>query len=334
MKASSKAITPKKGDRFSFPEDFKEHPKFQELILSYKEFNLDNYARIRTDDDKTLIRIYTPHFAHIFSYPDFELYVGHPKKLVKILTYPLFSKFKEGYLEGIKFFEETYKVSQEVIYGVHSQVYERTLHQKFYHPEHGKISGEWSQYEKSYPIVFDFEILYDYGYYSGLISCIKDLIKLHPVAFQNFDKCSLNAEHKKDDLELIPTDPILAKILKHLKPLKGYWGNERILSENEFSTLLNNIKYVYENKKLPLIKKKIANTPVTNQFILKTFSNINKEFFHKKRNALIYELIKKTFNQFKETTLASIQKNFTTYDGHYINDVKNISYKEEEGVKS
>ena len=334
MEANSFALEPKQGDRFFYPEDFEKHPEFQKMIMYHKTFNWENYSTIRSADDNSLIRIYTPHFAHIFNYPDFELCVGKSDTPIKILTYPLFIKFKEGYLEGIKYFNETYKVSPEVIYGLNSQQYERTLHQKYYHPVTGKITGEWVHYEKSYPIVFDNEILFNYGYYSGIISCIKDLIKQHPVIFQNFDKCAFSKEHKKDEIKLIPTDPTLAKILNHLKPLKGYWRNEKILTDNEFGTLLNNIKYLFENNELPDITKQIPHTPIHSQFILKTFANISKVLYHRKRNVLIYDLIQKSFLQFKETTIASIEKNFTTYNGIYSKDVELITYKEEEELKS
>jgi hypothetical protein len=308
MQADSTAIEPKKEDRLSYPVDFEKHPEFQKMIMYHKTFKWENYSRIRSEDDKTLIRIYTPHFAQIFNYPDYELCIGKSDKPVKVLTYPLYIKFKEGYLEGVKYFNETYKVSPDVIYGLHSQQYERTLHQKYYHPVSGKITGEWVHYEKSYPIVFNFEILFDYGYFSGIISCIKDLIKEHPVIFQNFDKCAFSNEHKKEEIKLIPTDPTLAKILNHLKPLKGYWRNEKILTDNDFSTLLNNIKFLLGNNALPDTIKQFPNTPIPNQFILKTFANINKEFFQRKRNVLFYELIQKSFRQFNETTLDSIKK--------------------------
>ncbi len=136
------------------------------------------------------MKVYIPHFAVIFGRNEIELNVSGYDSPVKVSTRQMFEKFRDGYFAGLKYFEENYKVSADVLYGPNYTLYERTLHRLYYHPEAGKFNGEWVDYQKMYPIVFNFEQLFTYGYYSGLISCVFELRKKHPVVFQNFEICN------------------------------------------------------------------------------------------------------------------------------------------------
>ncbi len=339
MKANTKAITPKNGERFSFPEDFESQPEFQRQIYYFKAFDWESYMSIHDGDNNLTIKIYTPHFSIIFTRPEIELFVSPQNVLIKVKTYPLYEKFKEGYMKGLEHFDKNYKVSGEVLYGLNAVAYERTLHRLYFHGETNKISTEWVNYTKNYPIVFTFDELYKYGYYSGLISCVKELRRNHPLVFENFDLCKIEKKHEDTNSELKHTDPLMENVIRHLKPLNGIWRGDIIMSDSDFDMLVENTKYLLENKKLPASIKPIRASSLPSQFIRKTFALLSQDIYTKKRNPLLYEFIKRSFSQFKEVTISTIAKNFTTYSGQYDNDLKlikmkNVALKSSKSLKS
>ncbi|MBK9638876.1 MAG: hypothetical protein IPO63_14105 [Bacteroidetes bacterium] len=271
MKANTKAITPKNGERFSFPEDFESQPEFQRQVYYFKTFDWESYMTIHDDDNNLSFKIYTPHFSIIFTRAETELFVSPLSTLRKVKTYPLFQKFKEGYLKGLEHFDKNYKVSGEVLYGLNAVVYERTLHRLYFHGETNKISTEWVNYTKNYPIVFTFDELYKYGYYSGLISCVKELRRNHPLLFEKFDLCNIERKHEDTNSELKYKDELMELIILHLKPLNGLWRGESIMTDNDFDKLVTNTKYLLENNKLPTGIKSIKSNKSTNPIYKKNF---------------------------------------------------------------
>lgn len=325
MKRKIDIVTPKKGMRFYFPNNFENEIEFQRYVILKKEHNWKEYVKIFDPEENVELKIYIPHFAVIFGKEEIKLHIAGQEGEVMVATRPLLNKFQQGYMNGLKYFEDNYKVSPEILYGSNGYVFERTLHRHYYHPSEGNVLGEWTSYERKYPIVFGFDQLAEYGYYSALISCVKDLQKKHPIVFENFEKCELVTQHDLKTIK-VHSDPTIEKIISHLKPLSGYWNGEKIMSNQHFDSLVDNVKYLIDNKKLPVIKNKIPNCNISNQFIMKTFSLLTKELYEKKRNPLFYELIKKSFNQFKDTSVEAIKKNYTTFTGVYKLELKLISY--------
>ncbi len=135
--------------------------------------------------------------------------------------------------------------------------------------------------------------------------------------------------HNKETTQ-VHTDSTLAKIIPHLKPFSGYWQTEKIMLNSDFDILIQNVKHLHETNRLPIINRIIPNCPVSNQFIMKTFSLLTHALYGKKRNPIYYELIKKSFAQFKGTSIKAIEKNYTTYGLAYSQDVKTITYDQTE----
>lgn len=327
MKKKSNSVTPGKGMRFYFPHDFEQETEFQRYIIQHKEFNWSDYLKIRVPEENLIMRIYIPHFAVIFGRNEIKLHVTGKEEPVMLSTRPLLNKFQEGYIRGLKYFEENFKVSAEILYGPNWQMYERTLHRHYYHPAEGSVVGDWVRYERLYPIVFDFEELFQYGYYSALISCVKDLQKRHPIVFENFAICKKEKEHEKETT-LVHTDPLIEKIISHLKPLSGYWMKEKIMSSTDYNQLIEYVVYLERNNKLPSIPKKFKKSIISNQFILKTFYRLHGALHGRRRNKLYYSFIKAAFIQFSENTTTSIGKNFSKYVGNYASDLSLITYDE------
>ncbi|MBK9402416.1 MAG: hypothetical protein IPN36_16705 [Bacteroidetes bacterium] len=136
-----------------------------------------------------------------------------------------------------------------------------------------------------YPIVFNFEQLFTYGYYSGLISCGFELRKKHPVVFQNFKICNLKTMHNKETTE-VHTDLYISQNNTTFKTFSGI-GKLKNHVKLDFDILLQNVKHLHETNSLPVINRIIPNCPVSNQFILKTFSLLTHALYGKKKTNLL-----------------------------------------------
>jgi hypothetical protein len=101
-----------------------------------------------------------------------------------------FNDYESGHNRAIEFFNKTFGVSNEVLYGENSKVYVSTLHAHCYHTKINNIYDGWLGFVKgSFPYTISGKVIYDYGFYAGLISKVEGLKWLHPSLFENFDKC-------------------------------------------------------------------------------------------------------------------------------------------------
>jgi len=102
-----------------------------------------------------------------------------------------FNDYESGHNRAIEFFNKTFGVSNEVLYGENSKVYVSTLHAHCYHTKINNIYDGWLGFVRgSFPYTISGKVIYDYGFYAGLISKVEGLKWLHPSLFENFDKCT------------------------------------------------------------------------------------------------------------------------------------------------
>lgn len=105
-----------------------------------------------------------------------------------INTWYLWEAYFEGFNEGRQYFEENYKVPASVMYG-NDTTYINDLHilyfQKGYNPEFGK---GWNFVKDSFPCTLTTLHVQEYGYYSGIISRVDELVLLYPEKFKMFHR--------------------------------------------------------------------------------------------------------------------------------------------------
>jgi len=323
----TKAIKPIRKYHYIFTKEFEDSQQLKYYSSLRKLFGWKETLTIKDADDGTILKVYIPHIAVLFTSHSEKFFVRETQKEETILTYDFYTEYKKGYDEGLTFFHSNYTVSGEIIYGNRGIIFERTLHKLYFHPKDGKVIGQWNSFENMQPFVISFEEIYKYGYYAAIVKCVYELRENHPVAFSNFEKCSETKEHSVTITEERETDPKFDMILKHLKPLKGKYRYENILSDSDFSMLTSNIHYLIEKNKLPKPILKIRHgSSISMDFIRKTIYNLHREIYGRRINKLWIELLKAQFSGFDNTEMDTLQKTFSIYKKDYNKDLELITY--------
>jgi len=122
-----------------------------------------------------------------------------------------------------------------------------------------------------------------------------------------------------------PDDPYQF-IKDTLKPLSGKWwvSDMQIMTDQEYSRLVNYTVYMIENKKLPVKSVMILRTGATTEFIRKTFHLL---FQHTRKSVprnLYCQFLQKVFGQFKDLEFNSVTQNFARFDGGKYDEIVGI----------
>lgn len=211
-KPKFKYVTPKAGQRFSLPYDFDQSDENKRMIENKNTFKHESYLRVKHKVNKEYsldIHLYSTFLAQIFSKSFFDLTELKTKKIVKVWLYPFWVKYKDAYLQGRDYFQKTFTVSSEVLYGNNGKLLERTLHTHYYHTNfENNFEGGWRYWETHSPFHLEFETMQRYGYYAGIISSLYEYMRLHPIIFSKFsvckdlDKHDGNATSKRPDPDI------------------------------------------------------------------------------------------------------------------------------------
>src|SRR5688572_22926076 len=82
------------------------------------------------------VHVYSPELAYLFTLAEIPADEQRGKENVTVKSNPLIQAFVEGYGEGIKKFDELFKVSPTVLYGEHAKELIKDIHMNFYHIQH------------------------------------------------------------------------------------------------------------------------------------------------------------------------------------------------------
>lgn len=335
MATKNKIYNPKESDRFSFPPDFEKSETFQYLIASKKTFEWEVYEKIRdiTEKEPLILVIYIPHLVVMFHKNSQVLNVLGKDLTCEVNMNPFYDIYKKGYKNGLNHFKKNYSVSADIIYNPAS-LYERDLHTLYFHPPKGDISGEWISYKNYYPFVFKLEQFELYGFYAALLYSVFELQRAYPQIFRNFSECKMVQDHNNEKPEY-KADSEISEIFEFLKPLNGKWNNSRIMSEQDFQLLIQNVKKLIKDNKKPSNLKAITLTStIPQQFIRHSFYLLHQKFIGRKVNLDWIDFIYESFHVFKNTSKTTFKREFSQYrHGSYENDIKRIKY-DPESVKS
>lgn len=152
----------------------------------------------------------------------------------------------EAFTEGERYFEAEFKASPEVLYGANQKQYIQDLHNNYFHIQHRPGKEGWSYVKHQYPFILTNEAVKTFGYYSGLVSKVDELVERHPQLFATFNECSRdepkgNAESNRTDLR--------QKIEKHFAFFSGQCPRKHktILSDDDFKKLIDWTVSYYSN---------------------------------------------------------------------------------------
>ncbi len=113
-------------------------------------------------------------------------------KVIEVVNgHSFFNDYKSGFFEGIKYFNEKYKVTPDVLFGVNSNKYERNLHYLYHHSEINSFDDGWKKYLGFNLGMLNSEYINKIGFYSGLIHCVYQLKVDYFEVFKGFNNCNL-----------------------------------------------------------------------------------------------------------------------------------------------
>jgi len=103
---------------------------------------------------------------------------------------PILSCYIEGFKEGEIYFDQNYGITPDTMYR-NQQVFERELHDLYFHSIINGFEGGWKKYITFFSYVITNSEIYKYGYYAGIVHRLETLKVKYAVLFRNFDKCIL-----------------------------------------------------------------------------------------------------------------------------------------------
>jgi hypothetical protein len=124
-------------------------------------------------------------------------------------------------------------------------------------------------------------------------------------------------------------DELECQLRESLKPFSGKWQGKEIMKPAQFNEVIKNTKYFLQNKKLPENIKQLPALNISAIFIRYTFYELYK--LHKSSwrglKPLWIQFLKKSFSQFDNWALDSLEDSFSTKPPSYKQDLSNIVYK-------
>lgn len=139
-------------------------------------------------------KVYTPELNSILLCKQLETLES---EIINGLFY--ISDYVEGYLEGQSFFKDNYQPNINTLYGENARLYVMDIHNNFFHTLHSSkyirsprgYEG-WEYFKKNFPILVNGNIIKEYGFFSGIVFEVEELIRKHYELFKSFDKCKHN----------------------------------------------------------------------------------------------------------------------------------------------
>lgn len=143
--------------------------------------NINQIGFLKVNAENLIIKVYNPILALIFTTKEFPVQTRTKPPIDTVIDGSEFhNSFIEGYKKGIEYFNENFKISPSILYGENLIQYVGSI-QNLY--ENSLTVAGYGNIKTSIPYFFSNKISYNYGYYSGIISEIEELKKIHPTIF-------------------------------------------------------------------------------------------------------------------------------------------------------
>lgn len=141
------------------------------------------------------IKLYTPTLCFILSMNELEVYNLDAQKDETINGMRYLDTYTEAYYKGIQHFEDEIKVNQNVLYA-NAESIVKDLHHKYFHAKNSASSIGWQFVKKSFPKLLNHKAIFEYGYFSGIVCKVDEMIIKYPNDFKTFDKCEIKEQEK------------------------------------------------------------------------------------------------------------------------------------------
>lgn len=294
--------------RFSISSDFWEQEKTK---VNYKGLQSEIAKRgffNRTEGIET-IKIYTAQLAVYFSSVELPVKNLDTQTETKIKSEEYIRTYIEGYKRGEQYFETNYKVSPEFMFGAGAKNYVNDIHMKYFHLKHGGNEG-WVYVKNVETFILTHKIIEEYGYYSGLVNKVEQLIIEHPRPFAAFEKC----EHNIQPQQVAPIKINESRAKEFIADIISSMDNKgweyAFVSEHDYNLFTDLLTSYFEFKPYKLPDATIQLKRACKTKLARALGDIHGELCHvKKLSADIdfFEIIR-TLNHFEKETHSELNR--------------------------
>lgn len=154
----------------------------------YKDF-LEDFKRkgsetFRYEEEDVVIHIYTPELAYVLTLNQIIPTDNFDNGSKEVLdTIEFLDYFYEGFKNGLNAFQKEFELSPDIIYGRDISNYLEDLKFHCFKKNIKHYKQGWSFVRLHFPLTFQKELIIEYGYYSGLVRSIDELIEKKPSLF-------------------------------------------------------------------------------------------------------------------------------------------------------
>ncbi len=195
--------------------------------------NIDTHGHFIVSTSKDRVKVYSPEVAFIFCSDILPVKNLDTQEEIKINGGDYIKTYIEAYKNGEQYFEDEFKVSTNIIYGANAEQYVRDIHLNYFHVQHtGTIEG-WGFVKKFYPPMLTHKAIQEFGYYSGIVSKVEELVKKYPKQFATFDKCEHEVNPKQGE-----TPQTIKKAEQDFENAKPKTFSD-VFTSNDFAKYLN-----------------------------------------------------------------------------------------------
>lgn len=132
--------------------------------------------------------VYTPELAIIFELNEIPARDMNKRDVV-IDTRPYFDEYVTAFREGERYFDANFIPSPNIVYGSGGRQFMVDIHAKYFHDGHTGWKGEgWNFVKNQYPVILTFDVIREFGFYSGIVNRVDELVEKYPVPFRDFHK--------------------------------------------------------------------------------------------------------------------------------------------------
>lgn len=238
--------------------------------------------QIIQDIDGREAKVYNPSLYLILSSESYPAYNKETGEECQISTYKYFTSFCLGFYEGEQYFTDNYAVTSDVLYGENSSKYIDTLRSNYFEIIHDNSFTGWVGIKDWCPEIVSNGKIKRFGYYSGIVSQVEELVNKHPAFFEGFIGYSKPLIINKKGINTIKPEPILVFEDLFLNPLHA----EPCLSllkkltppfVSEDNRWIGNSKGIFRlwvdilvlTKGRPIIKPEVSNTAIASIMMTK-----------------------------------------------------------------
>ena len=269
-----------------------------------REIEVNGYALVKSGSQTA--KIYTAELAMVLTSPALTGEHRDLKRPTELNSQEYLHTYIEAFTEGERYFDAEFKASPEVLYGANHKHYIQDLHNNYFHIQHRPGNVGWSSVKHRYPFILTHEAMKAFGYYSGVVSKVDELVERHPQLFAAFN--DRNDAESPDNPESFLTG-LRQKIEKHFEFFSGQCPRKHktILNDEDFKKLIDwTVSYYSNDLQLPQIAQPIRTINTNKTYVQLAFKYLFKELRpHSTYPDSLFDFYKSAFSRFSADKKAS-----------------------------